>query len=199
MFARAFGIFCCFCFSTAAAAAATAAAAAAALRTAGWSCSVFYFLFELFCESYMVVDVVVQNPQKSNVYEYEKKHVRRDSKMCCCCCRFCCGAPTTDERIHAPVLHDASQILYCRYCGRASLPPITSSRHEGNLPNHRGRRLFTSMGITHSHWFTSCGVGVSKRCGGIRKGFFETPRTAASTCCLRFLLCLLPDSESLLR
>ena len=24
----------------------------------------------------MVVDVVVQNPQKSNVYEYEKKHVR---------------------------------------------------------------------------------------------------------------------------
>ena len=27
-----------------------------------------------------------------------------------CCCRFCCGAPTTDERIHAPVLHDVSQI-----------------------------------------------------------------------------------------
>ena len=24
----------------------------------------------------MVVDVVVQNPQKSNVYEYEKNHVR---------------------------------------------------------------------------------------------------------------------------
>ena len=23
-----------------------------------------------------------------------------------------CGAPTTDERIHAPVLHDASQIDY---------------------------------------------------------------------------------------
>ena len=46
--------------------------------------------------------------------------------MCCCCCRFCCGAPTTDERIHAPVLHDASQITYCRYWGRASLPPITS-------------------------------------------------------------------------
>ena len=62
----------------------------------------------------MVVDVV-QNPQKSNEYEYEKKHVRRDSKMCCCCCRFCCGAPMTDERIHAPVLHDASQIAYCRY------------------------------------------------------------------------------------
>ena len=56
-----------------------------------------------------------------------KKHVRRDSKMCCCCCcRFCCGAPTTDERILAPVLHDASQIDYCRYGGRASLPPITS-------------------------------------------------------------------------
>ena len=52
-----------------ASAAAAAAAAATALRTAGWSCSVFYFLFQLFCESYMVVDVVVQNPQKSNVYE----------------------------------------------------------------------------------------------------------------------------------
>ena len=48
-------------------------------------------------------------------YDYEKKHVSRDSKMCCCCCRFCCGAPTTDERIHALVLHDASQIDYCRY------------------------------------------------------------------------------------
>ena len=28
--------------------------------------------------------------------------------------------------IHAPVLHDASQIAHCRYWGRASLPPITS-------------------------------------------------------------------------
>ena len=64
----------------------------------------------------MVVDAVVQNPQKSNEYEYEKKHLRRDSKMCCCCCcRFCCGAPTTAKRIHAPVLHDALQIAYCRY------------------------------------------------------------------------------------
>ena len=46
---------------------------------------------------------------------------------CCCCCRFCCGAPTTDERIHAPALHDASQIAYCRCWGRASLPPINST------------------------------------------------------------------------
>ena len=44
MFARAFGIFCCFYFSTAAAAAAAADGAATALRTAGWSCSVFFFL-----------------------------------------------------------------------------------------------------------------------------------------------------------
>ena len=68
-------------------------------------------------------------PEKFRVrprYDYEKKHVSRDSKMCCCCCRFCCGAPKTDERIHAPVLHDASQIDYCRYWGRASLPPITT-------------------------------------------------------------------------
>ena len=40
-----------------------------------WACSVFNFLFSLVCESYMVVDVV-QNPQTSNVYEDEKKHVR---------------------------------------------------------------------------------------------------------------------------
>ena len=82
-----------------------------------------------FWESYMVVDVLVHNPQKSNVYESEKKHVRRDSKMCCCCCwcRYCSGAPTIDERIHAPVLHDESQTAYCRYWGHASLPPIKES------------------------------------------------------------------------
>ena len=111
---------CCYCkLASAAASSAAAAAAAIALRTAGWSCSVFFFFFQLSCESYMVMDVVVQNPQKSSGYDQgttmRKKHVNRDSKMCCCCCRFCCGAPTTDERIHAPVLHDASQIDYCRY------------------------------------------------------------------------------------
>ena len=98
---------------------AAATAAATALRTAGWSCSVFFFFFQLSCESYMVMDVVVQNSQKSSRYDQgttmRKKHVSRDSKICCCCCRFCCGAPTTDERIHAPVLHDASQIDYCRH------------------------------------------------------------------------------------
>ena len=107
---------------TSAAAAAVAAAgggAATALCTAGWSCSVFFSFPRISCESYMVMDVVVQHPQKSSGYDQgttmRKKYVSRDSKMCCCCCRFCCGAPTTDERIHAPVLHDASQIDYCRY------------------------------------------------------------------------------------
>ena len=47
---------------------AAAAAAATALRTTGWSCSVFFFFFQLSCESYMVMDVVVQNPQKSSGY-----------------------------------------------------------------------------------------------------------------------------------
>ena len=60
-----------------------------------------------------------------------EKHVSRDFKMCCCCCRFWCGAPSTDERINAPVLHDASQIDYCRYWGRTSLPPITSNHIVG--------------------------------------------------------------------
>ena len=80
---------------------------------------VFFFFFQLSCECYMVMDVFAQNPQKSSGYDQgttmRKKLVSRDSKMCCCCCRFCCGAPTTDERIRAPVLHDASQIDYRRY------------------------------------------------------------------------------------
>ena len=64
--------------STAGAAAGAAGAGApTALRTAGWSCSVFFFFFQLSCESYMVMDVV-QNPQKSSGYDqgtttYEKK------------------------------------------------------------------------------------------------------------------------------
>ena len=54
---------------TSAAAAAAAYAAATALRTAGWSCSVFFFFFQLSWESYMVMDVVVQHPQKSSGYD----------------------------------------------------------------------------------------------------------------------------------
>ena len=75
----------------------------------------------------MVVMFLYRTLRKVTSTNMRKKHVRRDSKMCCCCCccRFCCGAPTTDEGIHPPVLHDASQIAYCRYWGRASLPPIT--------------------------------------------------------------------------
>ena len=60
----------------------------------------------------------------------------RDSKICCCCRRFRCGALTTDEGIHAPVLHDASQIDYCRYSGRPSLPPITSIAESLNGQAH---------------------------------------------------------------
>ena len=104
MFAPAFSIFCCFCLSTAAAVA-VAVAAAAACFCCGCLCGCCRVLRR---------------------YDYEKKRVSRDSKMCCCCCRLCCGAPTTDEIIHASVLHDASQIDYCRYRGRALIPPITS-------------------------------------------------------------------------
>ena len=50
--------------------AAAAAAAATARSTADWSCSVFFFFFfQLSCESYMVMDVVVENPQKSSGYD----------------------------------------------------------------------------------------------------------------------------------
>ena len=37
--------------------------------------------------------------------------------------------PYSIERTHAPVLHDASQLAYCRYWSSASLPPITSTRY----------------------------------------------------------------------
>ena len=64
---------------------AAAAAAATALRTAGWSCSVFYPFFQLPCERYVVMDVGVQNPQKRCGYDQgttmRKKRVSRDSKM----------------------------------------------------------------------------------------------------------------------
>ena len=50
------------------AAAAAAAAAANALRTAGWSCSVFFVFLPTLLRSYMVMDVV-QNPQKSSGYD----------------------------------------------------------------------------------------------------------------------------------
>ena len=95
-----------------------AAAAAAALRTAGWSCSVFFLFLPTLLRKLHGDGCCTEPSEKFRVrprYDYEKKRVSRDSKMCCCCCRFCCGAPTTDERIHAPVLHDASQIDYCRY------------------------------------------------------------------------------------
>ena len=55
--------------TSAGAAAGAGAGAATALRTAGWSCSVFFFFFQVSCESYMVMDVVVQNPQKSSGYD----------------------------------------------------------------------------------------------------------------------------------
>ena len=71
------------CFSTAAAAAAAAVAgasaaaaavaAATALRTAGWSCSVFFFNSNSSAKAIWWWMFVVQNPQKRNVYEYEKK------------------------------------------------------------------------------------------------------------------------------
>ena len=55
--------------ATSAAAAAGGGGAATALRTAGWSCSVFSSLFfQLSRESYMVMDIVVQNPLNSSGY-----------------------------------------------------------------------------------------------------------------------------------
>ena len=130
--------------------AAAAAAAATALRTAGWSCSVFFLLPNLLRKLHRYGCCCTEPSEKFRVrprYDYEKKHVSRDSKMCCCCCRFCCGAPTTDERIHAPVLHDASQIAYCRYRGRASLPPITSTLYSKyiNMINYTSYRTPVSI------------------------------------------------------
>ena len=64
----------------------------------------------------MVVDVV-QNPQKVTSTNMRKNisHVVTPRCAAAAVVSAVCGAPTTDERIHAPVLHDASQIAYCRY------------------------------------------------------------------------------------
>ena len=107
-----------------------AAAAATALRLwVGPARCFLLFLPTLLRKLYGDGSFCTEPSEKFRVrprYDYKKKHVSRDSKMCLCGCRFCCGAPTTDEIIHAPVLHDASQADYCRYWRRASLPPITS-------------------------------------------------------------------------
>ena len=130
---------------------AAAAAAAATLRTPGWPRSVFSFSSNSLAKATWWWICWCTEPSETfrvrPSYGYEKKHVSRDSKMCCCCCRFCCCAPTTDERIHAPVLHDVSQIDYCRYWGRAILPPITSC---------------TALFMIISAWICDC---VSTHCG----------------------------------
>ena len=103
----------------AAGAAGAGAGAATALCTAGWSCSVFFFPLPTLLRKLHGDGCCCTEPSEEfrvrPRYDYNKKHVSRDSKMCCCCCRLCCGAPTTNERMHAPVLHDASQIHCCRY------------------------------------------------------------------------------------
>ena len=56
--------------AAAGAVAGAAAGAATALRTAGWSCSVFLFFFPtLLRKLHVVMDVAVQNPQKSSGYD----------------------------------------------------------------------------------------------------------------------------------
>ena len=73
----------------------------------------------------MVVDVVVRIPQKSNVYEYEK-NMYVVTPRCDAAAAVVSAVmlrrmrkeythPYSIERVHAPVLHDASQIAYCRY------------------------------------------------------------------------------------
>ena len=93
MFARAFGIFCGFCFASAAAAAAVAGAGAACFCCGCLSCCcccccccycTTYCWWVLLCDIFFILTLLrklycgawLQNPQKSNVYEYEKTHVR---------------------------------------------------------------------------------------------------------------------------
>ena len=120
-----------------AAAAAGGAAAATALRTAGWSCSVCFFLFlpTLLRKLHGDGCYCTEPSEKFRVrprYDYEKKHVSRDSKMCCCCCRFCCGAPTKEYTYPYSMMHRRSttagievaphyhQLLVYRYSSKKS-------------------------------------------------------------------------------
>ena len=103
---------------------------------------------------------VVDNEAQTNV--------RGESKMCWCscsmCCRFCCGAPTTDERMHAPVLHDASQIDYCRYWGCGLLPPITIiSRHSNILGVLAGFRLLLFSVFVRAFCMRGCSIPFMKK------------------------------------
>ena len=59
--------------------------------TAGWSCSVLFFSFQLSCESCTsMMDVVRTLRKVPGTNTNNEKNVRSDYKMCCCC-RFCCG------------------------------------------------------------------------------------------------------------
>ena len=81
-------------------------------RTAGWSCSVFFSFLPTLLRKLHGDGCCTEPSEKFRLrprYDYEKNMWVVTPKMCCCCCRrFCGGAPTTDERIHASVLHDAS-------------------------------------------------------------------------------------------
>ena len=95
---------------------------------------VSFFSFQLSCESYMwwmLLYITLRKfPGTIKVRLWEKtcEPWLQDVLLLP---SLCCGAPTTDERVHAPVLYDASQIAYCRYRGRAPLPPITSNMYRG--------------------------------------------------------------------
>ena len=107
------------------------------------------------------MDAVVQNPQKSSGYDQgttmRKKHVSRDSKMCCCC-RFCCGAPTTDERIHAPGHR------YSMMHRRLTTAGIDVAPHYHQLLIMRSRRwrrcihahIMAWWGVSPCQWSSSC-------------------------------------------
>ena len=65
----------------------------------------------------------------------------------------------SDERIRAPVLHDASQIDYCRYLGSASLPPITSIAY---MVNQRkvayNSRVYAQRTLKEYQWYSRQGA-----------------------------------------
>ena len=71
-------------------------------RTAGWSCSVFFsFSSNSLAKAtwwWMLLYRTLRKVPGTTKVRLWEKYVSRDFKMCCCCCRFCCGAPTTDEK-----------------------------------------------------------------------------------------------------
>ena len=91
----------------------------------------FFFFFQLSCESYMVMDVVVQNPQKRSGHDQGttmRKNMWVVTPRCAAAAAVVSAVvlrrPTKEYTHPYSMMHRRS--AYCSYWGLASLSPIAS-------------------------------------------------------------------------